>query len=36
VSLLGLCSSEFRRPLVPLSADKLQTLETRLKEFELL
>ncbi|MDE0825467.1 MAG: 4-hydroxy-tetrahydrodipicolinate synthase [Akkermansiaceae bacterium] len=36
VSLLGLCTSEFRRPLVPLSADKLQTLKTCLSDFELL
>ena len=36
VSLLGLCSSEFRRPLVPLSAEQLQTLESALQNFELL
>ena len=36
VSLLGLCTSDFRRPLVPLSADKLATLEACLRDYELL
>ena len=36
VSLLGLCTSEFRRPLVPLTSEKLATLEACLKDFELL
>jgi 4-hydroxy-tetrahydrodipicolinate synthase len=36
VSLLGLCTAEFRRPLVPLSAEKLEILKSRMQEFDLL